>query len=280
MKAPTLPASIHPTAVIDDSVALGVGVSVGPFTVLGPGVEIGDRAQIGPHVVIERDTRIGADCRVLAGAVLGGDPQDLKYAGERTWLEIGRGTVVREFATLNRGTAAAGTTIIGAECLIMAYSHVAHDCRIGDHVVLSNATNMGGHVEIGDWAIVGGVTAIHQFVRIGAHAMVGGASRISLDVPPYMVVAGNPAALYGVNRIGLERRGFSAELMEALNGARRQIFRSKTTMARAAAELLEDARDEVREVAEFVIASERGVTTTSRAAREDAANPGALPDRR
>ncbi|MFV1986769.1 MAG: acyl-ACP--UDP-N-acetylglucosamine O-acyltransferase [Gemmatimonadota bacterium] len=278
MKHGTTLTSIHPTAVIDDRASVGAGVSVGPYAVIGPGVEIGDRTQIGPHVVVERDTRVGAECRISAGAVLGTDPQDLKYVGERTWLEVGPRTVIREFATLNRGTAAAGLTVVGTDCLIMAYAHVAHDCRIGDHVVLSNATNMGGHVEIGEWAVVGGVTAIHQFVRIGPHAMVGGASRISRDVAPYTLVAGNPAALYGINRIGLERRGFEAGTIDTLSRGFRDIFRSKTPLLEAVAAVPADAADEVRAIADFVAASERGITTWARGVSDASPASGVSPD--
>ncbi|MDX1395953.1 MAG: acyl-ACP--UDP-N-acetylglucosamine O-acyltransferase [Gemmatimonadota bacterium] len=268
--------TVHPTAVVDEGAIIGDGVSVGPYAVIGPGVEIGEGSSIGPHVVIERDTRLGAECRVSPGAVLGADPQDLKYMGERTWLEIGPRTVIRECATLNRGTARSGTTSIGSDCLIMAYAHIAHDCHIGDHVILSNATNMGGHVEIDDWAIIGGLTAIHQFVRVGRHAMVGGASRIPQDVAPYTIVAGSPAGVYGVNRIGLERRGFDESEIDTLRDAYRTLFRGGIPLRRAAAELEEDPSQHVQALARFVLESERGVISTTRTRR--AASDGAGPD--
>ncbi|HEX7050076.1 MAG TPA: acyl-ACP--UDP-N-acetylglucosamine O-acyltransferase [Longimicrobiales bacterium] len=232
---------VHPTAVIDPGAELGSDVVVGPYAVIGPNVSVGDGTRIGPHALIERDTIIGAGCQIHKGAVLGTDPQDLKYRGEETLLVIGERTVIREFATLNRGTAAHGRTEVGDDCLIMAYAHVAHDCIIGDHVILSNAVNMGGHVQIEDWAIVGGVTAIHQFVRIGCHAMVGGASRVPKDVPPFVQAAGNPLRLYGLNSVGLQRRGFSEEVRRELKRAYRLLFHSELNLRRA----IERARGEL-----------------------------------
>ncbi len=251
----------HATAVIDERARIHESAAIGPYSVIGPDVQIGERVRIGPHVTIERDTCIGADCRVWPGAVLGTDPQDLKYVGERTWLEIGPGTRVRECATLNRGTAATGKTVVGEDCLIMAYAHVAHDCRIGDHVVLANAVNLAGHVHIGEWAIVGGVSGVHQFVRIGRHSMVGGASRVLQDVAPFTLVAGNPCTAYGLNRVGLRRRGFPDPTLAELRSAFRRLFQSDTPTRHAAAELSEDPVPEVRELARFILDSERGVTT-------------------
>ena len=173
---------IHPTAMVDSQAELDAGVAVGPWVIIGPGVQVGGGTNIGPRVLIERDTLVGEDCLIANGAVLGTDPQDLKYKGEESSLEVGDRTVIREFATLNRGTRASGRTVIGSDCLIMAYTHVAHDCELGNHVILANAVNMAGHVTIQDWAIVGGMTPIHQFVRIGAHAFVGGGSRITKDL--------------------------------------------------------------------------------------------------
>src|SRR5215216_2128486 len=196
-----LAAQIHPTAVIHDSADIGPDVVVGAYTVIGPNVHIGASTTIGPHVHIVRDTTIGEGCTIHHAAALGGDPQDLKYAGERTELRVGDRTVVREFVTLNRGTSAHGKTEIGSDCLIMAYAHVAHDCVIGDHVILANAVNMGGHVAIEDAVIVGGVTAIHQFARIGRHAFIGGSSAVRKDVAPYVKAAGDPLRLYGLNSV-------------------------------------------------------------------------------
>lgn len=253
---------IHPTAQIDDDAELGAGVSVGPWAIIGPGVRVGDGTQIGPRVLIERDTVVGEDCRLSNGAVLGTDPQDLKYQGEHTVLTVGDRTVIREFATLNRGTAATGRTTVGSDCLLMAYTHVAHDCELGNHVILSNAVNMAGHVTIEDWAIVGGLTPIHQFVRIGAHAFVGGGSRIPQDVPPYCRCAGNPPKLYGLNSVGLERRGFGEDVRSALKRAYRVLFQSKMNLSQALARVEEDVPlvPEVGHLVGFIRASERGVT--------------------
>lgn len=254
---------IHPTAIVDDSARLGSGVTIGPWALIGPGVHIGDGTVIGPRVLVEKDTILGEDCAVHNGAVLGSDPQDLKYKGERTTLEIGDRTVIREFATLNRGTSAAGRTVVGSNCLLMAYTHVAHDCEIGNHVILANSVNMAGHVVIEDWVIVGGVTPIHQFVRIGAHAFVGGGSRVSQDVPPYCRAAGNPPKLYGLNSVGLERRGLSDEVRKALKKTYRMLFQSDVNLTKALdrAEAEVPGIPEVRHLIEFIRASERGVTT-------------------
>ncbi len=253
---------VHPTALIDPDAELGQGVVVGPWVIVGPRVSIGDGTEIGPRVLIEQDTTVGEDCRISNGAVLGTDPQDLKFKGERTVLEVGDRTVIREFATLNRGTSETGRTSVGSDCLLMAYTHVAHDCELGNHVILSNAVNMAGHVLIEDWVIVGGLTPIHQFVRIGAHAFIGGGSRIPQDVPPYCRVAGNPPSLYGLNSVGLERRGFSDEVRKALKQAYRILFQSKLNVGqgvtRAEAEV--PAIPEVRHLLEFIKASERGIT--------------------
>ncbi|MEQ1856916.1 MAG: acyl-ACP--UDP-N-acetylglucosamine O-acyltransferase [Longimicrobiales bacterium] len=254
---------IHATAIVDPGTELGEGVTVGPWALIGPGVRVGAGTEIGPRVLIERDTVIGQDCRLANGAVLGTDPQDLKYAGEQSTLEVGDRTVVREFATLNRGTAASGRTVVGADCLLMAYSHVAHDCVIGNHVVLANSVNMGGHVLIEDWVIVGGLTPIHQFVRIGAHAFVGGGSRVPQDVPPYCRAAGNPPQLYGLNTVGLERRGLSEEVRRALKQTYRLLFQGTENLSAALdrAEREVVGIPEVKHLIQFVRSSERGVTT-------------------
>ncbi len=253
---------IHPTAIVDPDAELGQGVVVGPWAIIGPGVAIGDGTEIGPRVLVERDTSVGEDCRISNGAVLGTDPQDLKFQGEHTVLEVGDRTVIREFATLNRGTSAAGRTVVGSDCLLMAYTHVAHDCELGNHVILSNGVNMAGHVMIEDWVSVGGLTPIHQFVRIGAHAFVGGLSRISQDVPPYCRVAGNPSKLYGLNSIGLERRGFSPEVRKALKDTYRTLFQKKMNLSEAMRRAEKDvpAIPEVRHMLEFIRKSERGIT--------------------
>jgi UDP-N-acetylglucosamine acyltransferase len=255
-------AEIHATAVIDPSAELGPDVVVGPYCVVGPGVVLAESVRLGAHVVIERDTTIAAGCVVHSGAVLGGDPQDLKYHGEDTRLVIGPRTIIREFATLNRGTSARGTTEIGSDCLIMAYAHIAHDCVIGNNVVLANAVNMGGHVLIEDWVIVGGITAIHQFARIGQHAIVSGMSAVRKDVPPFVKAAGNPLRLYSLNSVGLQRRGFSEPSRKALKQLYRLFFLSSLNISQAMAAAQEQVEPlpEVLAFLRFVQESQRGIT--------------------
>jgi UDP-N-acetylglucosamine acyltransferase len=254
---------IHPTAIVHEDARLGAGVIIGPWALVGPRVVVGDGTEVGPRVLIEKDTIIGEDCCIANGAVLGTDPQDLKFKGEHTTLQIGDRTLIREFATLNRGTSASGRTVVGSDCLLMAYTHVAHDCEIGNQVILANSVNMAGHVTIEDWVVVGGVTPIHQFVRIGAHAFVGGGSRIPQDVPPYCRVAGNPPKLYGLNSVGLERRGLSDEVRKALKKTYRMLFQSDINLSKALdrAEQEVPGVPEVRHLLEFIRASERGITT-------------------
>jgi UDP-N-acetylglucosamine acyltransferase len=238
---------IHPTALVDPSADLGANVTIGPYSIIGPNVTVADGTQVGPHVLIERDTVVGANCVLHKGAVLGTDPQDLKYAGEPTRLIVGSRTVIREYATLNRGTAALGYTEVGSDCLLMAYSHVAHDCQLGDRVILSNSVNMGGHVKIGDWAIIGGLTPIHQFVRIGTHAFVGGQTRVAKDIPPYVRAAGSPMQLYGLNSVGLQRRGFNEDTRRELKRAYRIFYASGFNTTQA----LTQAREELKPLPEI-----------------------------
>jgi UDP-N-acetylglucosamine acyltransferase len=255
--------AIHPTAIIDPAAELGEGVSVGPYAVVGPNVVLGDGTRLGPHVVVERDTQVGRECRIATGAVLGSDPQDLKYAGEPTRLVIGDRTQIREYATLNRGTGeGGGVTVVGDDTMLMAYVHVAHDCHVGSHAVVANSVNMGGHVHIGDWVIIGGLTPIHQFVRIGAHAFIGGASRVVKDVPPYVRAAGSPIQLYGLNTVGLQRRGFSEEVRRELKRAYRLFYASTYNTSQALVRAREELRalPEVEVFLSFFEQSERGVS--------------------
>jgi UDP-N-acetylglucosamine acyltransferase len=253
---------IHPSAIVDPSAELDQGVTVGPWALVGPGVRVGAGTVIGPSVLVERNTTLGRECEIHKGAVLGTDPQDLKFGGEPTVLEVGDRTVIREYATLNRGTSASGRTVVGSDCLLMAYTHVAHDCVLGNHVILSNAVNMAGHVELEDWVIVGGVTPIHQFVRVGIHAFVGGGSRISQDVPPFCRVAGSPPKLYGLNSVGLERRGFSAETRGALKRVYRILFQSNLNVSQGVARAREEMEisPEIDHFLSFIETSERGIT--------------------
>ena len=259
----SLPGAVHETAVIDETAMLAGDVEVGPYTVIGPNVRVGAGTVIGPHVQLVRDTIIGESCRIHHGAAVGGDPQDLKYNNEPTELVIGDHTVIREFVTVNRGTAAHGKTEVGRNCLLMAYAHVAHDCIIGDSVILANSVNMGGHVLIEDHVIVGGLTAIHQFVKIGKHAFVGGSAAVMKDVAPFVKAAGNPLKLYGLNSLGLQRRGFSEETRMTLKRAYRMIFSSSSLNIGQAVEKVRaelQLTPEVQHFLGFIEASERGVT--------------------
>lgn len=224
--------TIHPTAVIGQSAILGEGVTVGPFTVIEDDVEIGDGTIIWPHVHIASGARIGCDCKIHSGAVLANEPQDLKFSGEKTFLYVGDRTVIRECVTLNRGTSASGKTVIGSDNLFMAYSHVGHDCVIGNHVVVANCVPFGGHCVVGDYVVIGGLAAVHQFVRIGRFSMLGGLSRITLDVPPFIMASGNETFRYeGLNAIGLKRRGFTSEKITLIKDAYRMLFQSGLLLA-------------------------------------------------
>jgi UDP-N-acetylglucosamine acyltransferase len=252
---------IHRTALIDPTAELGADVAVGPYCVIGPKVTVGARCSIAAHAVLERNTRVGEGVKIGYGTVIGNDPQDLKYKGEETWVEIGNGTIIREYSTINRGSSATGKTTVGERCFLMTYVHVAHDCVIGDDVIIANAVQMAGHVTVSDRAIVSGLVPIHQFVRIGTYAFVGGGSRVNQDVPPYTKAAGNPVHLYGLNSVGLQRAGFSPDVKLALKRAYRLVFNSDLTVsqgiARARAELPQIG--EVETFLSFIEVSQRGV---------------------
>ncbi len=252
---------IHRTAIVDPTAHLGADVAVGPYAIVGPHVTVGERTSIAALAVIERNTRIGAGVKVGYGTIIGNDPQDLKYKGEETWVEIGDGTIVREYCTINRGTTATGKTAIGQRCFIMTYVHIAHDCVIGNDVILANGIQMAGHVSVEDRAIVSGLVPIHQFVRIGTYAFVGGGSRVNQDVPPFTRAVGNPVHLYGLNSVGLQRAGFSPDVKLALKRAYRLLFNSDLTVsqgiARARMELPQVP--EVEKFLSFIEASQRGV---------------------
>jgi UDP-N-acetylglucosamine acyltransferase len=252
---------VHPTAILDPAAELGQGVEIGPWVIVGPRVCIGDRCRIGPRARLQRNVRLAEDVSVGDGSILGGDPQDLKYKGEETWVEVGAGTIIREYSTINRGTTHSYRTTVGARCFIMSYVHLAHDCHLGDDVVIANATQLAGHVTIQDHAVLSGLNAVHQFVTIGAYAFVGGGSRVNQDIPPYVKAVGNPMELYGLNSIGLQRAGFSGETVAALKRAYRLFFNSELNLSQA----LERARTdlppfpEVERFLAFVESSERGV---------------------
>jgi UDP-N-acetylglucosamine acyltransferase len=253
---------IDARAVVSPQAELAPDVSVGPFSVIGAQVRIGPRSVIGPHAVISGPTTLGADNRVFQFASIGDAPQDKKYRGEPTLLEIGDRNVFRECCTINRGTAGdKGVTRIGDDNLFMAYSHVAHDCVIGANTVFANCASLGGHVEIGDWVILGGLTAVHQFTKIGAHAFLGGGSILSRDVPPYVMVAGNPAVPHSINSEGLKRRGFTEEQVRNVREAYRILYRSELRLAEALTQLepLAAANPEVRAFVDFIHGSTRSL---------------------
>jgi UDP-N-acetylglucosamine acyltransferase len=255
-------AEIHPSALIDPAARLAEGVAVGPFSVVGPQVEIGAGTWIGSHVVLDGRTRIGRDNRIFHFASIGGPPQDKKYAGEETTVEIGDGNTIREYVTINRGTSLdAGATRVGDDNWIMAYVHFAHDCQIGSHAIFANACQLAGHVHVGDWAILGATTLVHQFVRIGAHAFTGMGSFLPQDLPPYVTAAGNTARPYGLNTEGLKRRGFTPEAISGLKGAYRTLYRSGLGLEEARRELEAQAAAcaPVRAIVDFLRQSARGI---------------------
>ena len=251
---------IHPTAIIEPGTIIGGNVTIGPYTVIERDVEIGDGSVIGSHVILGEGTRIGKGCRVFKGAAVGLEPQDKKYAGEKTLTIIGDGTVLREFVTVNRGTSAGGETRIGANCWIMAYSHIAHDCVLGDGVTTSNNLAMAGHVTVGNFVTIGGVVAIHQFVRIGDYAMVGAFGLLVTDVVPYALTGSDPVRVAGVNKVGLERRGFSLEQTTNIKRAYKILFREELPLNDAISKLETEYPDsaEVKNIVDFVKNSQRG----------------------
>jgi len=253
---------IDARAVISPQAELAADVSVGPFSVIGPQVRIGARTVIGPHAVVNGPTTIGSDNHIFQFASIGDAPQDKKYRGEPTRLEIGDRNVFRESCTVNRGTTHdKGVTRIGDDNLFMAFAHVAHDCVVGNQTVFANCAALGGHVEIGDWVVLGGLTAVHQFSKIGAHAFLAGGTIVRGDVPPYVMAAGNPAAPHAVNSEGLKRRGFSEEQIRRVRDAYRILYRSDLTLAAALAKLapLAEAHAEIRLFVDFLHASARSL---------------------
>ena len=233
---------IHPSAIVHPGAKLGAGVSVGPYSIIGEHVVIGEGTTVGSHVVIEGRTRIGRDNRIFAHSALGGEPQDKKYAGEPTGLEIGDRNVIREFCTFNCGTVQdAGTTRIGSDNWIMAYVHVAHDCQVGNNTIFANAASIAGHVHVGDHAILGGFTGVHQFVLIGAHSMTAGATLLLQDLPPYVMAQGNDCKPFGINSEGLKRRGFGEEAIAEIRRAYKTLYRSGLTLEEAKAAIAAQA---------------------------------------
>ena len=254
--------SVHPTAIVHAGAVLGPGVSVGPYAVIGEFARIGAGTTIGAYCVVEGRTTIGRECELFTGAVLGSAPQDLKYKGEVSYVEIGDRNKLREYVTVNAGTeGGGGRTVIGSDCLLMAYSHVAHDCRVGDHVVLANSVALAGHVSVEDRVVLGGLVGIHQFVRIGRLAIIGGCSRVIQDVPPYATCVGYPAKVFGVNVEGLKRAGISNGGKAQLHRAFRILFKSKLSIPTALKQLraMADPGPEIMHLIDFVGQSKRGI---------------------
>ena len=254
---------IHSTVIINPKAEIDSNVEIGPYSVIGENVFIGSGTVIGPHVVVDPYVTIGADCNIFQYAAIGAPPQSLKFEGGETYVKIGRGTIVREFVTIHRGTEfGGGITEVGEENLLMAYTHIAHDCKTGRKVILSNNATLAGHITIGDNATIGGLVAIHQFVRIGDYAFVGGKSAVVEDVPPYVIASGDRAKLHGLNSVGLKRHGFSKNTLSSLKKTYRIIFRIGLTMNEA----IERVRAEVEQIPEvlgfidFIKSSKRGIT--------------------
>jgi len=253
--------NIHSTAIVDPKAELSESVSIGPYSIINSDVKIDKGTQIGSHVLIDSGTIVGKNCNIHQGAILGTQPQDLKFEGEKTFLRIGDNTIIREYASLNRGTKMRGETTIGRNCFIMMYAHVAHDCLIGDNVILANSVNLAGHIEIGDYVIIGGVVPVHQFVKIGSHSIIGGGFRVQKDVCPFMMVAGYPLKTVGLNLVGLKRRGFPDKTINILMQVYKIVFRSKLNTSQAMERIKGEIEliPEVKEILDFIQKSERGI---------------------
>ena len=249
------------TNFIHSEAKLHPSVTVGHFSCIHEDVEIGEGTVIDNNVTIYSGTRIGKNCHIYSGAVIGGDPQDLKYKGEQTYAIIGDNTTIREFVTIHRGTASKGKTVVGNNCLIMAYCHVAHDCLLHDHIIMSNATQLAGEVVVDDWAIIGGGSLVHQFSHIGEHAMIQGGSKINKDVPPYIIAAREPISYCGINSVGLNRRGFTQDQITTIQDTYRLLFLSGLNMSQAVEKIIETLPEssERNLIVDFVKASPRGV---------------------
>ena len=251
---------IHPTAIVHAGAEIGSGVEIGAFAIVGEGCVVGDGCVIASRATLERNVTLGAGVKVGVGSVLGGDPQDLKYKGEPTVVEVGEGTTIREYTTINRGTTQSFRTTVGKGCFLMSYVHLAHDCHVGDGVIISNGTQLAGHVTIDEKAILSGLVAVHQFATIGRYSFVGGCSRVAKDVPPYVKAVGNPIKLYGLNSVGLERNGFPEDVRRELKRAYRLFFKSELNLSqareRATAELHQ--YPEIQEFLAFFDRSDRG----------------------
>jgi UDP-N-acetylglucosamine acyltransferase len=256
-------AGIHPTAIVSPGARIAAGVEIGPYSIVGAQVQIGEGTWVGAHVVLDGNLRIGRNNRIFHFASLGAAPQDKKYAGEDTTVQIGDGNTFREYVTVNRGTAQdVGATRLGDDNWLMAYSHVAHDCQVGSHTIFANCTQLAGHVTIEDWVILGGFTGVHQHVHVGAHSFTGIGTHLTQDLPPFVTAAGEEGKPFGLNLNGLKRRGFSPEAIAALKRAYRTLYRSGLSLADAKRELEAQsaASPEVRRFLDFILRSQRGIT--------------------
>ncbi|MBA3010392.1 MAG: acyl-ACP--UDP-N-acetylglucosamine O-acyltransferase [Proteobacteria bacterium] len=254
---------IHPTAIIDSSAQIDTNVTIGPYAIVKADVCIGSGTTIGPYTTIEEDVTIGPDCQIFQYASVGGAPQDLKFHGEKTYLTIGRGSIIREFVTINKGTEfGGGITEVGEDNYLMAYTHIAHDCKTGKGVILANNSTLAGHIEIGDYATIGGLVAIHQFVQIGDYAYIGGKSAVVKDIPPYVIAAGDRASLHGLNNVGLKRHKFQKNTLQQLKKAYRIFFRIGLTVKQASERVKAEVEPipEVKNFTRFILESNRGVT--------------------
>jgi UDP-N-acetylglucosamine acyltransferase len=249
-------ARVHPSALVDASAELGDDVEIGPFAIVGPNCRIGDGSVVSARASLERNVTLGTNVKIGVGTVLGGDPQDLKFKGEETFVEIGDNTVIREYSTINRGTSQSFRTTVGKNCFLMSYVHLAHDCHIGDGVIISNGTQLAGHVTVDEKAILSGLVAVHQFATIGRYCFIGGCSRVAKDVPPYVKAVGNPIKLYGLNSVGLERNGFPEDVRRELKRAYRLFFKSELNLSQAR-ERAERELKPVPEIKEFLAFFER-----------------------
>ena len=252
---------IHPTAIVDKEAKLDKNVTIGPFSIIEGDVEIGEGTQIHSNVLVANGARLGKKCQVHHGSAISTIPQDLKFSGEETTLEIGDNTVVREFCSLNRGTLERHKTKIGTHCFLMAYTHAAHDCWLGDHVILANGVQLAGHVTVEDWVTIGGMTPVHQFCTVGKHAFVGGGFRVVQDVPPFILAGSEPLTFKGLNIIGLKRRGFEKNVILILRKCYRFIYQSKLNLSQAIEKINDELEliPEVQAVIDFVKKSERGI---------------------
>ena len=253
--------NIHPTAIIDPKANLDSSVKVGPYAIIEGDVEIAAGCKIGPRVLIAEGARLDENVIVHHAATIGTIPQDLKFGGEKTVLKVGANTVIREYVTMNRGTDWSGQTVVGKNCFFMAYSHVPHDAVVGDNVIAANSVQMGGHVVIGDYTILGGGSVVHQFTKIGAHVIIGGGLRIVQDIVPYAVIGGYPLEVGGVNIIGLKRRGYTLDQIKPLKQAFKILFKSDLNTSQAVAKITAEVEqtDEIKELLNFISASERGL---------------------